>query len=319
VSALNVPKLADVCGNAGIRRLLARLRARDRLPHALLLEGLPGCGRRTLAMSLAQALLCEKPSAGDACGSCDSCRLVSSRSHPDLVCLPSDREADELPVELIRDSVVQAAYESPLLGDKRVFVVPDIDRLRGAAANALLKVLEEPPAGAYLLMTAAHSASVLATIRSRAQLFRLQPLSVVEVEAVLRRGGVSAPVAATRSILSAGSHRGLWEELSSPPLEAMLGLALNGFDSSLVADVVAALPQREPKGEDGPVRTLAGEQRRCCRQWLDALIQHMRGRLSGSEASQAADIIERVLSLQGDLRRNLSPRLVIEALALPAR
>ncbi len=67
-------RLADVCGNTGIRTLLARLRARGRLPHAVLLEGIPGCGRRTLALALAQSLLCAQSVDGDACGACDSCR-----------------------------------------------------------------------------------------------------------------------------------------------------------------------------------------------------------------------------------------------------
>src|SRR4051812_14312651 len=131
-----MPRLSEVVGQSGTRRLLARLIAGDKLPHAVLLEGIPGCGRRTLALALAQSLLCPQRKDGDACGGCDSCRMVAQSTHPDLVVMPHDSEGPDIPVDLIRDQVVQAAFESPLLGSSRVFVIPGIERLQSAAANA---------------------------------------------------------------------------------------------------------------------------------------------------------------------------------------
>ena len=95
----------------------------------------------------------------------------------------------------------------------------------------------------------------------------------------------------------------------------MLRLCRGEFHSALVAELVAALPQRERKDEDGPGRTLAGEQRLVCRQWLNSLLQRLRRELRGPQALPHAEMIERVIQLQHDLQRNLNPRLVLEALA----
>src|SRR5271167_4218768 len=112
-------RLREVIGQDGLVRLLSRLIARGRLPPALLLEGLPGCGRRTLALAIAQAVLCPRAQGGDACGECASCRMVNEGSHPDLVSLPHDSQGDDLGVELVRSAIAEAAYQSPLIGAGR--------------------------------------------------------------------------------------------------------------------------------------------------------------------------------------------------------
>jgi DNA polymerase III delta' subunit len=304
--------LSDVLGQP-VTELLARLIARDRLPHALLFEGLPGCGRRTVALALAQALLCPERRAGDACGECASCRLVVAGNHPDLVALPHDSESDELGAELVRTAVVEAATQSPLLGERRAFVLPGVERLHPAAVNALLKVLEEPPPGAYLVMTTANAKGLLPTIRSRVSLFRLAPLANDDVEQVLRRGGLDPVSARQRASLAAGSHRGLWQGQAAVPIAAMLRLCGEGLRTEWVAEVFAALPQRV-RDDDG--RSLVAEQRRILGHWLEALLQALRGGLRGAQAEHAAGAIERVLRLRHDLYLNLPPRLVIEGLAL---
>jgi hypothetical protein len=87
-----------------------------------------------------------------------------------------------------------------------------------------------------------------------------------------------------------------------------------------VADAVSCLPTKEPKVEEGGVeRTLAAEQRRIARRWLEQLVQSLRADLRGPDAPRAADRIDRVLAAQRDLARNFQPRLVIESLALPLR
>jgi DNA polymerase III delta' subunit len=308
--------LSEVIGQPGPTRLLARLIAGGRLPHALLLEGVPGCGRRTLAIAVARALLCPSARGGDACGACASCRLVDEGTHPDLVALSHDSQADDLGVDLVRSAVVEAAYQSPLLGSKRVFVLPGVERLGLAAANTLLKVLEEPPAGAYLVMTTANAGAVLRTIRSRAQLHRLAPLAAADIERILVRGGIPAGEARLRAALGGGSHRGLWQDAGAIPLQAMLRLCREGLRSELVAEIADQLPQRAREDEG---RTLAAEQRRQLGQWLQALLHELRGELRGPQAAKAADAIERVLQLQQDVHRNISPQLVIAGLALGAR
>jgi DNA polymerase-3 subunit delta' len=311
-------RLAEVVGQDGLIALLERLLAANRLPHTVLLEGLPGCGRRTLARALAQALLCASPKQGDACGVCPSCLTAAAGTHPDIVALPHDSESDELPVERVRDEVVARAYESPLVGSRRAFLIYGAERLRDESANALLKALEEPPPGAYFILTTAQSTAVLKTIRSRSQLFRLQPLSAADLVRVLRAGGVSATEAEARAMRGAGGHRGLWGELESAPIAQLRELCVGGLRSELVAEVVAALPQKITPEQEEAGLTVAKEQRRALRQWLIALAHELQRELRADPSPKIAARIERLAPLHHDLELNLQPRLVIEALALGA-
>lgn len=331
-------RLADVVGQGASARILMRLAERSRLPHALLLEGPPGCGRRTLARALSQALLCELPQAGDACGTCTSCRLCAAGNHPDVVELPDDHDAisdgwralyrsaegrepgadvltgKTLPVCWIREAVADRASESAQYGRGRCFIIPSAERLYGGGANALLKVLEEPPSGVRFLLTTANAALVLGTIRSRSRLIRLHPLTSAEVARVLTAGGIDPDLAEARAAMASGSHRGLWEEQKPPPIDAMLSLVCQGWSSAAVATVIDALPKG---GGDEGGQSSAGEQRKALRHWLLALCQRLRGdfRTEPANARLAAERILRIQSLIADLHRNLPPRLVIETLA----
>lgn len=311
-------RLQDVLGQPAVSRLIARLISRDRLPHALLLEGVPGCGRRTLATAIAQAVLCHAPVAGDACGACASCRLVQGGSHPDLVSTPHDSVAGQVGVDVVRDEIVDAAYASPLVGERRVFILPSIERWNPAAANTLLKALEEPPPSVRFVATTAQAAAVLRTIRSRSQLYRLLPLTTADVERILIRGGVAAGEAAIRAAQGTGSHRGLWQDTTTIPLRPLLGLARDGYRSALVAEALGHLPTALSDAAEAQGLTLAAEHRRLVRLWLTALTQELRAdlRLGGIAAQQAADRITRIGALHGDLARNLQPRLVLEAIGL---
>jgi DNA polymerase-3 subunit delta' len=313
-----MPRLAEVIGQVALVTLFQRLLGARQLSHALMLEGVPGCGRRTLARSLAQAILCASPQSGDACGGCPSCLLSQAGNHPDLTEVHHDSQPGETTVEEVREQLVARAFETPLIGERRVFVLYGMERLREAAANAMLKALEEPPAGAYFILTTSQAGGVLRTIRSRVQLFRLQPLSEVDLSRILIRGGISAPEARTRAMRGAGSHRGLWEALETMPLESLKSLCLDGFSSDLVSQAMAALPSTLSEAQEAAGWTLAAEQRRAVRHWLSALAHELARQLRRQPDPVLANRIERVLGLERDLNLNLQPRLVIEALALEA-
>jgi DNA polymerase III subunit delta' len=310
-------RLGELIGHGGIPRLMMRLIARRRLPHALILEGIAGCGRRTIARAMAQALLCADAQDGDACGHCPSCQLLVAGTHPDCIELPHDSLTADLPLDLVRELVVEAAFTSPLMGSAKVFILPGIERLATAAANTLLKVLEEPPRGTYVIMTTTSAAGVLRTICSRAQLYRLLPLSVTDISQILQRQGKTSAEATRLSLVAQGSLRGLDERSTEVPYAALEGLLSGNLDESMVSEVMNQLPQRQ--GEDAGDRTLASEQRRVLGMWLQALVQRERRGLVGADAELVCERIERVLRLQHDLDRHLSPQLVIEGLALSSR
>ena len=316
-------RLADVIGHGGLPRLIARLVTRGRLPHAIILEGIAGCGRRTFARAMGQALLCSAPHAGDACGECPSCRVMTAGTHPDCVELPHDSTGADLPLDLVRELIVDAAFTSPLMGTAKIFLLPGIERLAPAASNTLLKVLEEPPRGTYLIMTTTTAAGVLRTIRSRSQLYRMSPLTAAEVATILERRGLTRPEALRLSLVAQGSVRGLDERTAQVPFVALSRLLSGPLDEALVGDVVGQLPKK--LGEDAGGRTLAGEQRRVLGLWLEALVQRERLALTspaGPDATAAdavCDRIERVLRLQRDLDRHVNPHLVVEGLALSTR
>lgn len=154
------------------RHMLAQ---RARWPHALLLQGRKGIGKRTLAVNLARALLCENPQAtGEACGQCPSCGYVAAGQHPDLRMIEPvevDDEGSAKPLAEIPIRHVRALIDFVQITSHRrvakVSVIHPAEQMNHEAANALLKTLEEPPPATYLLLVANQAGRLPATVRSR--------------------------------------------------------------------------------------------------------------------------------------------------------
>ena len=208
----------------GNEKIVAALRGglrAGRVPHALLFTGPRGVGKYTLARMFAQAADCER-STDDFCGECAACRQISQlaepeklteqglaergesadaatvervplilQSHPDVWALVPDPVRLKNPVArpMLRigqlRAVRRAAYFEPI-GRRRVFILDGAETMRSDVANVLLKILEEPPGSATLLLTAPSPFSLLPTILSRCMQFHFAPLSVDEVETILR-------------------------------------------------------------------------------------------------------------------------------------
>jgi len=181
--------------HAEMLTILLQRQQEGQLPHALLLTGPEGIGRHAFAEMLAAALLCLNPAEdGTACGECTACRLRTAGTHPDLLHLaPEDSQV--IRIDQIRDLIEQLAL-SPHHAAWRVVILAPAEALNVAAANALLKTLEEPPPRTLLILLASRPARLPATIRSRCQLLRLPPPSQPEAVAWLRKQGVEAPEAA---------------------------------------------------------------------------------------------------------------------------
>ena len=151
---------------------LLAARNAGRLPHALLLAGRAGLGKGRFAQRMAESLVCVQRSVdGDACGQCQSCHLAKAGSHPDLIRVAPESEGKMIRIDAIRQlsgKSVLAAQE----GGYRVIVIEPAEAMNRAAANALLKTLEEPASRTVLILVSSQADRLMATIRSRCQSVR---------------------------------------------------------------------------------------------------------------------------------------------------
>lgn len=180
-----------------------RALAEGKLGHALLLAGPPDLGKREVAETLATRLLCTQPRAdGLPCGSCRGCRLAPAQTnglataqlHPDLqrIGLEPNEKGDKLRSEIVVDQVRRLSQWfalTPQFGGAQVALVDPADAMNTAAANALLKTLEEPAPGRYLLLVTSRPGRLPATIRSRCQRLEFRLPSEAESRAWLASQG----------------------------------------------------------------------------------------------------------------------------------
>ena len=157
---------------------------RDRLAHAYLFTGPAGVGKRCTAVGLAKALLCQDvPQVG--CESCPACLSVIAGTHPDYSFSTTPPDKQSLGIDQVR-GVQQFLTLRAVRGGKKVAILDDAHVLTAQAQSALLKVLEEPPGDAVLLLLAVSAATLSIPLLSRCQQVRFAFLPVEEVEAILR-------------------------------------------------------------------------------------------------------------------------------------
>ncbi|HET9048907.1 MAG TPA: DNA polymerase III subunit delta' [Chiayiivirga sp.] len=183
-----------------------------RLPHGLLLAGPAGLGKLAVARRLAGRLLCRSPSATDACGQCRSCQLLAAGTHPDL--LEETLELNdnavlrrEILIAQIR-RLTEKLMLTPHLAMGQVALIHPAEAMNRATFNAVLKTLEEPPPGRYLILLSHQPQRLPATIRSRCQVLRMDLPPLVEASAYLRAGG-HATAEAAQALDAAQGNPGL--------------------------------------------------------------------------------------------------------------
>ena len=318
--------LPELIGNTSRRNaLLASARA-ERLHHACLLLGPSGIGKKTLALLLACALNCLDGAPGQRpCGDCSACRRILDDQHPDVWRVEPGGKSRIINIAQVRDLQRQLTLKR-VEGRFRVVILQDADRLRAAAANCLLKSLEEPPEGTIFLLTAPRAAALLPTILSRCQRVRLAPLPPEELAGFLQeQHGIAANEAMTRARAARGSV-GAALTLDVETLESRRK-ALEGFLAAATAGGCQALDYAEGFGRDREALAALLEQlqdllravaiRRVAEKGASSGSHALHGLvdtlLPGDELMQAHSML---LSLQGDLIRNPNVRLLLERLCL---
>ncbi len=209
----------DFLGNPATVTHLREGIGADRFPHSLILAGPAGAGKYTLALMLAQAVNCLNPPPGglpDFCGVCRNCARIGAtanleervaeavaardelretdkretriliQAHPDVLIVPPDPPQLLIKLGQVRQAI-HAAYFRPPVEARRAFTIFTSSAFMKEAANSLLKVLEEPPDHATLVLLTENPQELLPTIRSRAIIYRLGALPAAELEALLAR------------------------------------------------------------------------------------------------------------------------------------
>lgn len=235
-----------VIGQKRVKETLLAARRSGRMPHAYLFYGGEGVGKDAAALELARVLRCEK-GGEEACGECSSCLRLGSMQHPDvhlITALPrgSQEKDDDDPMAKLTDAEVRTVQEQLRLkgadpyhriripranvikinsireirressmstsdNRTRIFIISGADAMNDAAANTLLKTLEEPPGDTMFILTTAHREALLPTILSRCQNVRFDPLTEEEIRlALVARGHLEEPRAALLARLAGGSY-----------------------------------------------------------------------------------------------------------------
>lgn len=237
--------LLPIHGHSTLRERFDDALRRDALPGSLLLHGPLGIGKQRLALWLGQRLVCEGPEPRP-CGACQHCRYALAGTHPDVHWYfprPRLKEADVSPADIEDDfreavgervrtgaypppppedgifvstirAIVHSAALAPSLAGRKIYILGEAERMvvrEGSedAAGAFLKLLEEPPARATIILTSSEPGALIATIRSRVVSVRVPPLTPAMVEAVLSEPAMQEAVSAAGGPSSPAEQRRL--------------------------------------------------------------------------------------------------------------
>jgi DNA polymerase-3 subunit delta' len=344
--------IAPLYGHANLASQLLARDERGSLPSSLLFHGPRGVGKQRLALWLGQALLCTAGPAQRPCGACQSCRYAAELCHPDLRWVyprPRLKDADASAKEVEQDyaeaaaervkagglypapsgseaifvttvrAIVQQAAMSPAMGRRKVFVVGDAERMipqegSDMAANAFLKLLEEPPADTTIIVTSSEPGALLPTIRSRVVSLRVGQLPESDMRSFLADATVAKALDAeplpkdtsARLAIAAGAPG---ELLGGPERDAARNSARKILDAAESGDRASALRVAFAQGASGARGRFTDT--------LDALavLLHDRTRLrvergdeyAAERSARAIGAVERARELASG---NVSPNLV---------
>ena len=219
----------QILGHEDVFDQFRRRIERGRLASTFLFVGPPGIGKKTTAIKLAQALLCETHPEEklEPCDRCESCVQVEAGTHPDLQIISKPADKNFIPIEMfigdrehrMSEGLCHSISLKPFRGGRRIAIIDDADYLNQEGANCLLKTLEEPPPKSILILISTSEQKQLPTIRSRCQLVRFRPLNESQISQLLLEKGIVAEAAEAARLarLSQGSlERAI--ELSDPEL-----------------------------------------------------------------------------------------------------
>ncbi len=203
----------DILGNRRVKMILFKALQRNKVPHSLFFVGPEGVGKMETALVVVKALNCLQKS-DDSCEECTSCVAINKKISPDVIeILP---EKNVIKIDQMRD-LKSTVYLKPMVGKKRVFIIPDAELMNEAASNSILKILEEPPSFSHIIMLTKNPYLILPTIKSRCQVLSFPPVFKEDIEKVLLEKEYSAEQARVISLVVHGNLKLAlsldWEDL----------------------------------------------------------------------------------------------------------
>ncbi len=312
----------DIQGQEKAVSYLQNLVRTQRTPGALLFYGPDGVGKRKTALAFAQALNCAHPQDGHACGSCISCQAALKGTHPDITLVdfvyqarlslktsPTDLDYEEdlakeiakqqhLSVDTIR-RVTALSQQKAAHNGWKVLIIDGAQTMQAAAANALLKFIEEPPAKTVWILITSKRAAMLPTILSRCQPLAFAPLAAQTVAHILETTGADVADPARCARYSGGSVSGALKAAAALDL-----LETSGFGT----------PQGPYQTAAGLSRT-AAEARQEAQAVLDVLLKAVHTQWLDANDTSRLPWQETLVQLEHykkSIGRNVSPALVLE-------
>ncbi len=275
-----------ILGNADTKARLGKAIGTGTLPHAIMITGARGTGKRTLADSIAQALCCESGEARLPCGECVICKRIKRHEHTDVKYLTKSAGKATIGVEEVR-LLREDMFLSPSECDKKVYIVEYADTLTPQSQNALLKVLEEPPRAVYIILIASSPDKMLSTIKSRVQLITMECFDKEMAVHHLRRLTSGKSDAELRAAVqgSGGSLGRALENLSEEKRSerAQINGTVNAF--------INALPQRVPYSALYSVMLDFPQKREELRQTLEVILDALRDLLALRLNDECAELL----------------------------
>ncbi len=314
--------IPQIYGNDAALRLIRTMAHSGHIPHACLIHGEKGLGKKTLARYFAMTALCtgqEQP-----CGECPSCRKAAQDIHPDILWVEHSGKKQGFSVETVR-GICRDAIVAPNDGERKVYIFADCDSMDIRAQNTLLKLTEEPPPHVLLLFTAEHRNAFLETMLSRMMPLAVCPCTAEDCRNALLAAGCT-PEDAARAVSVCGGNIGrCLEWLHSEEMQVITGhigeltAAIAGRRSYDILRILAVYEKDR--------QTAAAFVKLLDMQLRDALVlKYTQEHLTGCDR-QSAQALSQVISVNRSialhravqetydaLQANVSPRLALAAL-----
>lgn len=296
----------EMIGHEWAADLLRGHIATSGLRHAYLFVGPEGIGKRTLALHMAQALVCQSPpEAGEFCGACRACRTIARGEFPDLHVVELRSGESQIAIDQVRE-LQRSLSLTPFEGRWRVAVLLDLQAASDEAQNALLKTLEEPPPQVVLLVTARSMEAILPTIVSRCEVIPLRGLPTNVLRQELERRSAEPETARLIAALSGGRPGVALEMYADADRLVKRRQALDDLSLLLVATRVerftyvdGLVGRKSPKGDlEEKRRRAVGLLEIWLSMWRDVILAGYEARVDPSNPDRVLDV-EQILATVG--------------------